>query len=226
MTTFDASQDYWSVSSSRLGRSSFQVEMDEAIAAVDQRIRADRRQARNRFLRFVLANLLIWPVIAFIGFQVMDSHKPEVSKTLLKTSGAQSMSADELTSIVREQERPIFWLGRLSGDTYSENSTVSGVDVITYLPENVTPQTARQLDLVIKTYRDSRIFNVQLHPLSGTADSTVENVGGVTVTYNPASPDHSVITFKNRPQVVAITYPSFQTISTLVMDAQNLDSIQ
>lgn len=226
MTTFDASQDYWSGISTRLGRSSFQVEMDEAIAAVDQRIRADRRQARNRFLRFVLANLLVWPIIAFIGFQVMDSHRPAVSKALLKTSGAQSMSADELTSIVREQERPIFWLGRLSGDTYSENSTVSGVDVITYLPENATPQTARQLDLVIKTYRNSNIFNVQLHPLSGTADTTVENVGGVTVTYNPASPDHSVVTFKNRPQVVSLTYPAFQTISTLVMDAQNLDSIR
>jgi hypothetical protein len=136
------------------------------------------------------------------------------------------MSADELTSIVRGQDRAIFWLGRLSGDTYSENSTVAGVDVITYLPENATPQTARQLDLVIKTYRNSAIFNVQLHPLSGTADTTVEDVGGVTVIYNPASPDHSVVTFKDRPQVVSLTYPAFQTISTLVMDAQNLDSIR
>ena len=136
------------------------------------------------------------------------------------------MSADELTSIVKGQDRPIFWFGRLSGDTYAENSTVSGVDVITYLPENETPQSARQLDLVIKSYRDSKVFNVQLRPLSGTADTTVENVGGVTVTYNPASPDHSVVTFKDRPQVVALTYPGFQTISTLVMDAQNLDSIQ
>lgn len=226
MTIFDVSQDYLSDISTRLGRSSFQVEMDEAIAAVGQRIRADRRHARNRFLRFILANLLVWPVIAFIGFQVVDSHKPAVSKALLKTSGAQSMSADELTSIVKGQDRPIFWLGRLSGDTYSENSTVSGVDVITYLPENATPQSARQLDLVIKTYRDSNVFNVQLHPLSGTADTTVENVGGVTVTYNPASPDHSVVTFKDRTQVVSLTYPAFQTISTLVMDAQNLDSIQ
>jgi hypothetical protein len=79
MTTFDASKDYWSVSSTRLGRSSFQVEIEEAITSAGQRIRSDRRHARNRFLRFILANLLIWPVIAFIGFQVIDSHKPAVS---------------------------------------------------------------------------------------------------------------------------------------------------
>ena len=131
----------------------------------------------------------------------MDSHKPAVSKALLKTSGSQSMSADELISIVKGQDRPIFWLGRLSGDTYSENSTVSSVDVITYLPENATAHTTRQLDLVIKTSRNSTIFNVQLHPLSGTAETTV---GGGTVIYNPA----------------------FQRISTLVMDGQNLDSIR
>jgi len=136
------------------------------------------------------------------------------------------MNADQLVASTKALGRPVFWLNRLSGDSYSENSSVSGVDVITYLPEGVDLQAPGQLDLVIKTYRDANIFNVQLHPLSGTADTTVENVGGVTVIYNPASPDHSVIKFKDRPQIVAITYPSFQTVSTLVMDAQNLEPVQ
>lgn len=226
MTTFDASQDYWSDSPTRLGRSSFQVEMDEAIAAVGQKIRTDRRHARNRFLLFVLANIVIWPIVMYIGFQITQSHSPSVSKTLLATSGAKAMNAGSLIATVVSQGRPVFWLNRLSGDTYSENSATPGVDVISYLPENATPQFQSQLDLVIKTYKDSNVYNVQLRPLSGTADTTVENVGGVTVTYNPASPDHSVITFKSRPQVVAMTYPGFQSVSTLVMDAQNLEPIQ
>ena len=227
MTTCDASQDYWSDSSTRLARSSFHVEMDEAIASLVPRSRADRRQvARSRFLRFLLMNLLVWPTVMFIGFQIAQSHSPVVSKSLLKTSGAQAMSSGELIAIVKGQGRPVFWLNRLSGDTYSENSTVSGVDVITYLPENATAQSRSRFDLVIKTYRDSNIFNIQLRPLSGTADTTLEKVGGVTVTYNPASPDHSVVTFKNRPQVVSLAYPGFQTISTLIMDAQNLAPIE
>lgn len=226
MTTYDASRDYRSGSPMRLGSSSFQVEIDEAIEAVGQRIRADRRQDRNRFLRFILINLLAWPIVMFVGFQITQSHTPSVSKTLLVTSGAQSMSADKLVATVVSQGRPVFWLNRLSGDTYSENSATPGVDVVTYLPENATPKFASQLDLVIKTYTDSNVYNAQLRPLSATADTTVENVGGVSVTYNPASPDHSVITFKSRPQVVAITYPGFQSISTLVMDAQNLEPIK
>lgn len=226
MTTYDASQDYWSDNPTRLGRSSFQVEMDEAIAAVGQRIRTDRRHARNRFLGFILANLLVWPMVMYIGFQISHSHSPSVSKTLLVTSGAAAMNAEGLIAAVVVQGRPVFWLNHLSGDTYSENSATPGVDVISYLPENATPQFANQLDLVINTYKDSNVYKEQLRPLSATADTTVENVGGVTVTYNPASPDHSVISFKSRPQIVAITYPEFQSVSTLVTDAQNLEPIK
>ena len=225
MTTYDASQDYWSNRSMRLGGPSLQVDIDAAIASVGQRIRADRRYARNRFLRFILMNILIWPIVAFIGYQVSHAHSPLVSKTLLVASGAQSMNADKLVATVIAQGRPVFWLNRLSGDTYSENSATPGVDVISYFPENSTPRSQDQLDLVIKTYRDSNVYDVQLRALTATADATIENAGGATVTYNPASPDHSVITFKSRPQVVAMTYSGLQSVSTLVRDAQNLERI-
>lgn len=227
MTTYDASLDYWSDDSVRPislhSANDMEEEFDEFI--VDANTYAElRRGGRNRFLRFVLLNILIWPIVVYVGLQFSESHSPHVLKTLA-VSGAQSMTADQLIATVKSQGRPVFWLNRLSGDTYSENSAVSGVDVITYLPEGADLKAPGQLDLIIKTYRDANIFNVQLHPLSGTADTTVENVGGVTVIYNPASPDHSVVKFKDRPQVVAITYPGFQTVSTLVMDAQNLAPI-
>ena len=217
MTIYDASLDYLTDSESKVVKT---------VAVQSETIASKEHTKRNHFLRFLLINILVWPLLTFIGLQVSQSHSPAVSKSLLKTSGAQAMTAEELTAIVQAQGRPIFWLGRLSGDTYSENSTVSGVDVITYFPENATPQSQSRLDFVIRTYGNSKIFNVQLHPLSGTADKTVENVGGITVIYNPASPDHSVITFKNRPQVIAMAYPEFQKISTLIADAQNLIPIQ
>lgn len=217
MTTYNASLDYLVDTT---------TPPEKTATRKSQKELKERSQSRNHFLRFVVINMVVWPLVAFIGLQVAQSHTPAVSKSLLKTSGAQSMSADELTAVVRAQSRPIFWLGRLSGDTYAENSTVAGVDVITYLPENATPQTHGQLDLVVKTYRDSAIFNVQLHPLSGTADTTVEQVGGMSVTYNPASPDHSIVSFKDKAQVITLTYPSFQSTSTLIMDAQNLAPIK
>jgi hypothetical protein len=227
MTTYDASLDYWSEDSTRPIPSHAVIGMEDEFDefTADEHTYADlRRESRNRFLRFLLLNIVIWPILVYVGLQFSESHSPKVAKTLA-VSGAQSMNADQLIATVKSQGRPVFWLNRLSGDTYSENSAVSGVDIISYLPEGTKLSTPGQLDLVIETYRDSNLFNIQLHPLSGTADTTVENVGGVTVTYNPASPDHSVVTFKDRPQIVAISYPGFQSVSTLVMDAQNLAPI-
>lgn len=225
MTTYKAALDYWSESPQRLQKSFAFVEIDtdldedeiEELTVVET-----RRESRNRYLRFLLLNLLVWPIIVFVALQVSQTHNPKALEIL----GGQSMTANQLIATVHSRGRAVFWLNRLSGDTYSENSSVKGVDIVSYLPEGANVQAPRQLDLVIKTYQNSSIFNSQLHPLQGTADTTVESAGGITVVYNPVSPDHSVVTFKNWPQVVAMTYPSFQSLSTLVMDAQNLALIK
>lgn len=225
MTTYKASLDYWSQRPQRPLKSTAFVEVETDLdedEIGEFTVVETRRESRNRYLRFLLLNLLVWPILVFVGLQVSQAHTPKA----LAVSGARSLSADQLVTAVQSHGRPVFWLNRLSGDTYSENSSVNGVDTVSYLPEGTNVQSPKQLDLVIKTYRDSNVFNVQLHPLQGTADTTVESAGGITVVYNPAAPDHSVVTFKDRPQVVAITYPSFQSLSTLMMDAQNLALIK
>ena len=171
MTIYDASLDYWSDNSTRPTKASVSFDIEEEFNEIfsphsktfaEHSIRSGRRQARNRFLRFVLLNALLWPIVVFIALQFANAHSPAVSKSLMTASGAQSMNADQLVAMVATQARPVFWLNRLSGDNYSENSTVSGVDVISYLPEKSNPKFANHLDLEIKTYRDTNVFNLQL----------------------------------------------------------------
>lgn len=50
---------------------------------------------------------------------------------------------------------------------------------------------------------------------------TVASVGRVSVSYNPASPDHSIATFKDGPQIVAKDYAGSRTSWLSVNDAQN-----
>jgi len=235
VTTYDASLDYRLAISTQPTETHAPVEtennLNEIISLEEENFGeyvfdSDRRTRRMRFLGFLLLNILIWPVVVYVGLQISASHSPQIIQTMMKKSGAQSMTADQLIATVSAQNRPVFWLSRLSGDMYSDNTTVNGVDVISYLPHGANPAYLNQLDLVIKTYRDANVYNMQLHPLAGGSGTVVENVGNISVTYSPASPDHSIVTFKDRPQIVAIDYPSFQGLSTLVMDAQNLEPIK
>lgn len=234
MTIYDASLDYRSAVSTRPAETHAPEEIVNGLIeivsleeeALSEALYSDHRARRMRFLGFVLVNTLFWPVVVYVALQISASHSPQIVQDLMKTSGVQSMTADQLVATVTSQGRPVFWLNRLSGDMYSDNTSVNGIDVISYLPSDANPAHLNQLDLVVKTYKDSNVYNMQLHPLAGGSGTVVENVGNVSVTYSPTSPDHSIITFKDRPQIVSIDYPAFQDVSTLVMDAQNLQLVQ
>lgn len=234
MTIYDASLDYRSAASTRPAETRAPEEIENGLVeivsleeeALSEMLYSDSRSRRLRFLGFVLANTLFWPVAVFVGLQISASHSPQIVQDLMKTSGVQRMTAEQLIATVTSQGRPVFWLNRLSGDMYSDNTSVNGIDVISYLPSDANPAHLNQLDLVVKTYKDANVYSMQLHPLAGGSGTVVENVGNVSVTYNPASPDHSVITFKDRPEIVSIDYPAFRDVSTLVMDAQNLQLVR
>lgn len=235
MSIYDASLDYRSAASTRPGETRAPEEIENGLNEIisleedtfsEDVIDGDRRSRRLRFLGFVLANTLFWPVVVFVGLQISASHSPQVVQDLMKTSGVQRMTADQLIATVTSQGRPVYWLNRMTGDMYSDNTSVNGIDVISYLPMDANPIHLNQLDLVVKTFKDANVYSMQLRPLAGGSGTVVENVGNVSVTYSPASPNHSVVTFKDRPQIVSIDYPSFQDVSTLVMDAQNLQLVR
>lgn len=225
MTTYDASLDYRMDGAKPFEKVASLAEKNYVNDSDSEMDFDESGKSRNRFLKFLLLNALIWPMIAYVGYQISESHAPEISETLQTTSGIKALSAEELAATVMDEGRPVFWLGRLSGDRYTDITTKGGVDVITYLPQGVDPANLNQFGLIIKTYRDGKLFNTQLHPLLGPNSLVVEHVGGVTVSYDPQIPDHSIVTFKDRPQIVTINYPGFQNPSTIVLDAQNLTSI-
>jgi hypothetical protein len=192
-------------------------------AALDAR--EGQFESRSRYLRFLLLNIILWPILVFVGLQISASHSPGILKSLMVSTGVQSMTADQLVAAVKAQGRPVFWLNRLSGDTYSDTTATSGVDIISYRPEGASSQNVDQSDLVIKTYRDSASYDARLHHVEGSALLTVETLSGIKVSYNPSDLHHVVIYFNNRPQVVLIEYPNIQKVSTLITDAQNLKPI-
>lgn len=183
-------------------------------------------QFHPRVKWFLLFNLVITPLIVFTVMQLVASHSPSITKSLIFTSGAKTITADKLVQSVASTGRSVFWLDRLSGDTYSHSSINDGVDVVTYVPQSANPAYLNTPDLVITTYRSLEIFNAQLRPLQGTKDNTVELFRQIEVAYNPAAPDHATVFFKNRPEIAVINYPANQAVSTLINDAQSLAPIK
>ena len=198
----------------------------EGTAKIARTVLGRLNQAHPGIKWFLFFNFIVAPVLVFAAMQIVAAHSPSVSKSLLISSGAKSVTADELVQSVVIKGKTVFWLDRLSGDTYSHSSIQEGVDVVTYVPQSSAAPYLSTPDLVITTYRNLGIFNSQLRPLEGTKDNTVELFGRVEVSYNPASTNHATVFFKNRPEVAVISYPANQAVSTLVNDAQSLTPIK
>ena len=215
----------WSESSDQFKMPSVQAKMDEVIDS-GRELRQIKHKAHNRFLRFLIVNALIWPMLAFVGLRMSEANQGVHSKADLATSGAQALTVNQLIKVIGDQNRIVFWLKALSGDSYTENSTRQGVDVISYLPENTNPKLLDKWDLVIKTYRDKRAFDSTVHPYSGIRPTIVETLGAITVSYDATTPNRAVVSFRDRPQIVTIRYPDFQSRATLIQDAQSLEPIK
>lgn len=178
-----------------------------------------------RFLLLLLTVLVVSPLLVYGGIQVIHSHPPQILEALVTTSGVQMMSTQELTVSVAAEKRTVYWLGPITGDKYIDNIAKTGIDQISYLPENSTRPDSGQFDLRVTTYGNQDIYKAQPHLAAGGAEKTVTNAFGTKVQYDPALPNRTIVQFGSKPEIVVIDYPTFQSESSLIDTAQTLAKI-
>ncbi len=189
-------------------------------------------QERSGFLGFydshrlsllvLLTVIVLSPLAVYVGIQIGDSHPPQILKPLMTTTGVKTMSASELVASIAKEKRTVYWLGPITGDKYSDNIAKTGIDQISYLPENSVQSDSSQYDLRVTTYGNLAIYNAQTHPTVVGSEKSVTNNFGTKVQYDPALPNYTIIQFASKPEIVVIEYSAFQSESTLVDTAQTL----
>jgi hypothetical protein len=64
-----------------------------------------------------------------------------------------------------------------------------------------------------------------MHPLGNPNSSIVDTQAGVTVRFNTAAMNYEIVTFKGKPEIVVVNYPTWQLVATLMKNAQALKKI-
>lgn len=234
MSTYDASLDYRSTASARPvteqpkeDENEFnEIYSLEEINFVAPSAFARFREGHPGFLWFLAVNIVVAPLLAYAGLQIVESHAPSVSNAIMMSSGIQSLTAAELVDYVRLGHGTAYWLDAAAGDKYTIDSSHNGVNLISYLPAGATPSGPNHATLNIKTYRDITVYNSQLRPLSSSENAQVVTPYGAIVQYNASSPNHMIVSFRDRPEIVAVDYPSVQTPTSFIQDADRLIPIK
>jgi len=237
MTTYDASLDYWSVGSIRpitkyatnnVVEEMFEVEIIKEIVSLEELTfktpgffrRFDK--SHPGLLWFLLVNTLLAPILVYANFQIVPSQASTVFNALMVSSGAKTLSADNLVTLVKSNNRLTYWIKSVPGDMYSNNSTQDGVNSISYIPSNAKLSDLRQVDLTVKTYKNFAIYTSQLQPLVGPNETMVTTATGTIVEFNKGFSDRMIVSFTKKPEIVVVQYPTTQDVTTLMRDARSL----
>lgn len=239
MTTYDASLDYWTERATQLGKTagSAKIESDFGVDEINEIVALEDlafnkppsssrfRETHPRFIWFVLANIILSPLLVYVGFQILDSHPPTVLNALMISSGSQTISAADLVTLVKSEHKLAYWVNPVAGDSYSNNSTEEGVNSISYMPAGARPKDLSQVSLTIKTYRDMAIYNEQLQPLAGPNETVITTANGTHIEFDEGLPNRMIVSFPRKPEIIVVQYPTTQNVTTLMRDAANLRPI-
>lgn len=174
------------------------------------------------FGRLLLIGAIVGSLVVFTGLQVADSHAPATVSKVAVSSGVQTMSAAELIQSIKAENRTVYWLGSKQEDSYTNSSSVNGLDQVTYRAVGANVSNLNQFDVIVGTYRDYSTYDATPHPLLGANGRTTTLTSGATITYNAASPNRAVVQFPNKAEVVVLNYPANQAVPTIINNAETL----
>jgi len=180
-------------------------------------------KSHPHFKWFLGLDAVLSVLLVFGGLQFAASS-PSTS-SLLKTCGVTPLSVAELTNYVKDENKPVYWLGPMPGNTYTINNTQPDTRLITYLPACLVPSKENNLSLTVETYNNLASYMAHMRPLTGAISERLVTAKGATVEFDKVSMNREIVTFKDRPEIVVINYPTRQTAQAMMKDADSLKLI-
>lgn len=173
------------------------------------------------FFDVVVSVVLIFGGIIFSSAQASSSY----NYMMLQHSGVIPMSYGQLINHIRKDDRTTYWLGYSEGDTYTPDCIVPEVTTITYLPKGVLPNQGVS-EKIVQTFSSKTAFLAINKSLDYRTNFTqINRLDGRQIILSKSNKTFAEVSFKNRSQVVLITYPKPEPISVLILAAEALVSV-
>jgi hypothetical protein len=165
-------------------------------------------------------------VISVTGAMALATEGSNNTRSLLvETSGAQALTAKQLTALVVKEKLLAYWLGPVSGSKYTLIATSSGKVTVSYLSGGLGISDASQRNLVIETTGDGVTPGALLSSESEFNNATDLTVTGNTFSYDKSLVDHMTVQIKADGRHVFVGYPQTRTPLTMQTDAEALAKI-
>jgi len=185
------------------------------------------RYGRSRpHFKWYLGTVALVSVVSVTGAMALTTAGMNSSRnSLFETSGAQTLTAKELTDVVVREKILAYWLGPISGSKYTLITDNSGKATVSYLSGGLGIDNPSQRNLVIETTGDGGNPGVLLSRDSEISNATDLTVTGNTFSYDRSFIDHMTVQIKADGRQVFVAYPQTRTPLSMLIDSEALSKI-
>lgn len=177
-----------------------------------------KRNPRRWFISFIV----LFSAAAVGGAFLLSTANSDKSRTLAQKSGAVTLTASELVSVVKKENLVAYWLGPISGSRYTLVATGNGVVTITYLSGGSGIENPFQNNLVFETVSNDNLKAALVAPNTEVDNAKVKTVTGNTFSYDRYLTDHMTVQIKGKALQVLVFYPRLHSVLSMQTDAEAL----
>ena len=182
-------------------------------------------EAKRRPREWFIAFILLFSAAAVGGAFLLSNVNSDKGKVLAQKSGALTLTAAELVSVVKKEKLVAYWLGPISGSKYTLVATDNGVVTITYLSGGKGLENPFQNNLVFETVSNGHLKAALVAPNTEVDNAKVKTVTGNTFSYDRYLTDHMKVQIKGKQLQVFVFYPDLHSVLSMQTDAEALQLV-
>jgi len=191
----------------------------------DHRLLVNYERSHPHFLWYLGLDALLSVAIILGGYHFVASNSSTAQN--LVHAGGVSLSSGEFINHVKRNDLETYWLGPISSYKYTINHETPGIVDVFYLPKSSDPSTKNLFKYEVKTYENQKTWDAHGHTLLATSNTTtIPITNKIFVKINKGSMKGEIVTFSDKPVIVAMAYPTRQSLQTMIKNAEKLKLVR
>jgi hypothetical protein len=176
---------------------------------------------------FLLASILAAGLVMLNGWNsnvasALGMHRPV---SMLEHAGGVQLDAAKLAAHVplpMHAGHSRYWLGPISGFTYTTNCATPGVLKVGYFYSADVSREMPQAEIMISSYADEATFDANPRPLIIDPERRIFNAKGDLLTYRDSDMSTFTLRQNGSSEVIAFTYLQPKSIETMLKHSEKL----
>lgn len=183
------------------------------------------QRSHPHFLRYIVVDALISIAVVVGAYQLWSMGASTAGSA--SRMGMNLDSAKDLVKNARSGDIDTFWIGPIKGARYTLNDEVLRIADLFYWPESSGDRDPKGFLFEVKTYESQNVWDSHTHPIVTKINTTtVTLTPNISIKINRTSMRGVIVTYADKPEIVAIRYPQSQTLASMVKNVESLKLVR